>query len=118
MPLQVTILLRPFGVKALNCNTTFIVPSYRAQLHWRGSMDLNYLFYRQQVERSRSNSANSELARKAHEELAMEYERQIEKAANSPPSGDGQAGTSGSLENSELNPTMALAITARSVGGR
>lgn len=75
-------------------------------------MDLNYLFYRQQVERSRSNSANSEVARKAHEELAMEYERQIGQAVNWPANGDGTGDTS------ELNARMALAITARSVGPR
>ena len=81
-------------------------------------MDLNYLFYRQQVERSRSNSANSEVARKAHEELAIEYERQIGQAAHSPRHGSETADTSGSLEHSELNPTMAVALTARSVGRR
>ena len=42
-------------------------------------MDLNYLFHRQQVEKSRAESASSEEARQAHEELAREYERQIEK---------------------------------------
>ena len=41
-------------------------------------MDLNYLFHRQQVERSRSENANSETARSAHEELAKRYEEQIE----------------------------------------
>ena len=81
-------------------------------------MDLNYLFYRQQVERSRSDSANSEVARKAHEELAKEYERRIGQAASSPKNGDDPADTSRSLKHSELNPTMAVAITARSVGRR
>lgn len=41
-------------------------------------MDLNYLFLRQQVERSRADAAASDAARKIHEELAAEYERQIE----------------------------------------
>jgi hypothetical protein len=41
-------------------------------------MDLNYLFHRQQVEKSRAESAASEEAKQAHEELAREYERQIE----------------------------------------
>ena len=41
-------------------------------------MDLNYLFHRQQVERSRAEGAPSEAARKAHEELARKYEEQIE----------------------------------------
>jgi hypothetical protein len=40
-------------------------------------MDLNYLFHRQQVERSLAQAAASEAARKIHEELAEEYERQI-----------------------------------------
>jgi hypothetical protein len=42
-------------------------------------MDLNYLFHRQQVERSRAQAASSEEAQQAHEELAREYERQIEQ---------------------------------------
>ena len=41
-------------------------------------MDLNYLFRRQQVERSRAETADSDAARQAHEELAARYERQIE----------------------------------------
>lgn len=41
-------------------------------------MDLNYLFRRQQVERSRADAAPSEAARKAHEELARKYEERIE----------------------------------------
>lgn len=45
-------------------------------------MDLNYLFHRQQVERSRAEAANSEAARKAHEELAQEYEEQIRRLSN------------------------------------
>jgi hypothetical protein len=42
-------------------------------------MDLNYVFLRQQVERSRSNASASEAARKAHRELARAYEREIER---------------------------------------
>ena len=41
-------------------------------------MDLNYLFHRQQVERSRAEAASSEPARKAHRALARQYEEQIE----------------------------------------
>ena len=41
-------------------------------------MDLNYLFHRQQVERTRSEMAENEEARAAHEELAERYEEQIE----------------------------------------
>lgn len=42
-------------------------------------VDLNYLFHRQQVERSRAEAAKSAEARKAHEELAERYEENIEK---------------------------------------
>jgi len=41
-------------------------------------VDLNYLFHRQQVERTRSETAESEEARTAHEELARRYEDRIE----------------------------------------
>ena len=41
-------------------------------------MDLNYLFHRQQVERTRSATAETEAARTVHEELARRYEDQIE----------------------------------------
>lgn len=43
-------------------------------------VDLNYLFHRQQVERSRADAAASEAARKAHQALAHQYEEQIEAA--------------------------------------
>jgi hypothetical protein len=42
-------------------------------------MDLNYVFLRQQVERSLANASASEAARRAHEELARAYELQIER---------------------------------------
>lgn len=41
-------------------------------------MDLNYLFLRQQVERSFARSARSNAARQAHEEMARAYELEIE----------------------------------------
>lgn len=41
-------------------------------------MDLNYLLHRQQIERSLAETALSEAARKAHQELAQQYEEQIE----------------------------------------
>ena len=44
-------------------------------------MDLNYLFLRQQVERSRARAARHEAARNAHEQLARFYEREIERAS-------------------------------------
>lgn len=40
-------------------------------------MDLNYLFHRQQVERTRAEAAASEEARIKHEQLARCYEAQI-----------------------------------------
>jgi len=46
-------------------------------------VDLNYLFHRQQVERSRAESAPSKAARRAHEELAGKYEEQIETQTGS-----------------------------------
>lgn len=42
-------------------------------------MDLNYLFHRQQVERSRADGADNESARAAHEGLARQYEDRIEE---------------------------------------
>jgi hypothetical protein len=41
-------------------------------------VDLNYLFHRQQVERRRSETAETQKARIAHEELAKRYEERIE----------------------------------------
>ena len=42
-------------------------------------MDINYVFLRQQVERSRAASARSKIAREAHEQLARTYELAIEQ---------------------------------------
>ena len=42
-------------------------------------MDLNYVFLRQQVERSLAETAESKAAQKAHEELARAYELTIER---------------------------------------
>ena len=42
-------------------------------------MDLNYLFLRQQMERTRAEQAASDAAREAHEELARAYELAIER---------------------------------------
>lgn len=44
-------------------------------------MDLNYLFHRQQVERSNASSAHSEAARQAHDELARLYEDKIRRTS-------------------------------------
>ena len=43
-------------------------------------MDINYLFLRQQIERSLAEAAASEAARKIHEQMADEYERLIADA--------------------------------------
>jgi len=43
-------------------------------------VDINYLFLRQQTERTRADGAASDIARKIHEQLANEYERLIEDA--------------------------------------
>ena len=45
-----------------------------------GPTDLNYLFFRQQVERIRAQTAASDASRKAHEELAEAYEEQIDES--------------------------------------
>lgn len=45
-------------------------------------MDINYLFLRQQTERSWAKAATSDVARKIHEQLANEYERLIENATD------------------------------------
>ena len=42
-------------------------------------MDLNYLFLRQQMERSLANAAHNDAARAAHEEMARQYELEIER---------------------------------------
>jgi hypothetical protein len=42
-------------------------------------MDLNYLFHRQQVEKSLAKVASSAVSQRIHEQLAAEYERQIEE---------------------------------------
>jgi len=42
-------------------------------------MDLNYVFLRQQVERSLADAADSAPAKEAHEEMARAYELAIER---------------------------------------
>lgn len=50
--------------------------------HMEAHVDINYLFLRQQVERSRAKVATSNVARAIHEQLAGEYERQIEQLSD------------------------------------
>lgn len=45
-------------------------------------MDLNYLFKRQQVETTLSQTAGSQAARAVHHRLASLYEKQIEVATS------------------------------------
>lgn len=45
-------------------------------------MDLNYLFHRQQIERSRAQAATCARARQAHAELAALYEQAIERVTS------------------------------------
>ena len=69
-------------------------------------MDLNYLFHRQQVERTRSEMAESAEARAAHEEFAKRYEERIETVTSDDhwfPKDKAR----------EINPTLAVAMTAR-----
>jgi hypothetical protein len=42
-------------------------------------VDLNYLFSRQQIERSRAQMAKTPASRRVHQELAEHYERFIEE---------------------------------------
>jgi len=42
-------------------------------------VDLNYLLHRQQVERTRAEAADTDVARAAHEQLAKCYEKQIDR---------------------------------------
>jgi hypothetical protein len=45
----------------------------------RLAVDLNYLFLRQQMERSLAAAAANAAARAAHEEMARQYELEIER---------------------------------------
>ena len=75
-------------------------------------MDLNYLFYRQQIERSLAEAAGSAAARKIHEELAAIYEEEIGRAWTP----DGEPRLRDPIEAPKANPILAVAITAREVG--
>ena len=46
----------------------------------RPHVDINYLFLRQQIERSRAEAAESDISRRIHEQMADEYERLIADA--------------------------------------
>lgn len=76
-------------------------------------MDLNYLFYRQQIEWSRADSASSEAARKAHEGLASGYEAKIGEATTTGQVAEGP--TVFFVGAPKVNATLAVAMTAREV---
>ena len=83
-------------------------------------MDLNYLFYRQQIERSRAESASASPIRRIHEELAVGYEAAISRATRpaekSQPQFQWRA--PGPARTVGVNATMAIAVTAREMEGR
>ncbi|HEY1143611.1 MAG TPA: hypothetical protein VGE68_06215 [Sphingomicrobium sp.] len=82
-------------------------------------MDLNYLFHRQQVERSLADAATSETARKAHQELAGRYEDEIRKARETLGADEPlfQWPPDEAFYGEKANAPMAAAMTARRVGG-
>ena len=73
-------------------------------------MDLNYLFFRQQVERSMAASADCDAARKAHQTLADEYESRIGMASEA-----GRTDIAQPPAGPDVNGPLAVAITAREV---
>lgn len=50
--------------------------------NFEAKVDINYLFLRQQMERSRAATATSDIARRIHEQLAAQYEQMIEDATD------------------------------------
>ena len=72
-------------------------------------MDLNYLFLRQQVERALAERAASSAARAAHEEMARQYELEIERMSRGhiafPWHGGDQAADPKQRTNSESAPS-------------
>ena len=74
-------------------------------------VDINYLFLRQQTERSRADAAASAIARKIHEQLANEYERLIEDAT------EGRIGRVGSASHAYIRKTLCNTNRAVSSGG-
>ena len=82
-------------------------------------MDLNYLFYRQQVERSLADAANSDVARRAHLELARHYEEEIRRARQSLGIAEPLfQWPSRTPADRKANAPMAVAMTARQVDHR
>jgi hypothetical protein len=67
-------------------------------------MDLNYLFHRQQVERTRADAAKTDEARVAHEQLARCYEAQI----------NDMTGGDFALQPQDIEPLLSSAEAPRS----
>lgn len=82
-------------------------------------MDLNYLFHRQQVERSLAETAKSAAARDAHQDLASRYEAMIDDASQHPKGRSvfGQDDSPADDSASSVNAPLAVAMTAREVKG-
>ena len=94
--------------------------AFTLQTCGESSMDLNDLFYQQQLERSRADAAPSDEARDFHEGLARRYEEQI-VAARKPDAGAGSlfqwvSSRSEIVKDPKVNSPMAVAITARWLG--
>lgn len=75
-------------------------------------MDLNYLFHRQQVERTRAEAADSDEARVAHEQLARCYEAQINQATD----GEFEFGSEGRIESRRSKGEVAPKSDAHELG--
>jgi hypothetical protein len=85
-------------------------------------MDLNYLFYRQQVEQIMAEAASSEAVRKIHAALASHYEERISEATaagrldeKARPLFRWPVSKTDFVEAPKENPIMAVAMTAREV---
>lgn len=81
-------------------------------------VDLNYLFYRQQVERSMADNANSKRVCDAHKELASRYEARIEEARHASEAKKPVFQREGSEKGgagADVNATLAVGLTARAV---
>jgi hypothetical protein len=79
-------------------------------------MDLNELFFRQQIERSRADTAASSEVRKMHDALARELEKRIAAAGRAGTQAGGPTQPQGDSAGPRPNAFMAVTMTARQVG--
>jgi hypothetical protein len=79
-------------------------------------MDLNELFYRQQIARSMADSASSDVVRREQDALAKKYEMQIAQAKEARPLFDCRFPRTNVFGATKVNSTVAVAMTAREVG--